>query len=160
MPCLTLPTIEARTDWRFLPATAGLLMNRQVVTAGLQASSLELILRMARFEIDVLPIVDAADRVLGIVSRGDIVRRSDFLCLKQGHCLTRAGERTSPAESWVQYLESGGKTAAQIMTPDVIAVGESTPAAELRALMDGHRIGCLPVLRQGRLVGIVTRDDI
>ncbi|SNB75428.1 CBS domain-containing protein [Arboricoccus pini] len=158
MPSLSLALNEAMADWRLKSATAGLLMNRQVVAAGPHASSLDLILRMGRFNVDILPIVDTADRVLGIVSRGDIVRRSDFLCVK--HCLARRVQDAPAAQSWADYLATGGKPARLIMTPDVIAVDESTPLATLHRLMEGHRIGCLPVLCQDRLVGLVTRTDL
>lgn len=53
-----------------------------------------------------------------------------------------------------------GRTVADIMTRQVVTVGEDTPAAEIAALMAARNIKRVPVMQGGRLVGIVSRADI
>ena len=53
-----------------------------------------------------------------------------------------------------------GRQAKDIMSPKVIEVGEETPVEEIASLMIHHSIGRVPVMRAGRLVGIVSRADI
>uniref|UniRef100_A0A7C2BGR9 CBS domain-containing protein n=1 Tax=Thermomicrobium roseum TaxID=500 RepID=A0A7C2BGR9_THERO len=53
-----------------------------------------------------------------------------------------------------------GRTAADVMTRDVIAVTENTPAETIADLIVQQRVRRVPVLREGRLVGIITRADL
>ncbi len=53
-----------------------------------------------------------------------------------------------------------GRTAADVMTREVIAVTEDTPAEKVADLIVQQRVRRVPVLREGRLVGIITRADL
>ncbi|MCL4078575.1 CBS domain-containing protein [Coriobacteriia bacterium Es71-Z0120] len=53
-----------------------------------------------------------------------------------------------------------GKTARDIMTPDPVTVTEDMPVRDAARLMAERRVGALPVLRDGALVGIVTEGDL
>jgi CBS domain-containing protein len=53
-----------------------------------------------------------------------------------------------------------GKQVKSIMTSKVISVSEETPVAEIAALMTSNKIKRVPVLREGKLVGIVSQGDI
>jgi len=53
-----------------------------------------------------------------------------------------------------------GKQVKSIMTAEVISVTEETPVSEVAALMTGHRIKRVPVLRDNKLVGIISQGDI
>ena len=53
-----------------------------------------------------------------------------------------------------------GKTAREIMSPNVITVGEQTSLVEVAQIMAGERIRRLPVLAAGKLVGLVSRSDV
>lgn len=53
-----------------------------------------------------------------------------------------------------------GRTVSEVMTPDVVSVGPSTTLRQASNLMRGRTIGCLPVVEDGRVVGIVTITDI
>ena len=57
-------------------------------------------------------------------------------------------------------LAKEGKTAASLMTTAVISVSEDTRIADLRHLLIEKRVRRLPVLQEGRVVGIVSRGDI
>jgi CBS domain-containing protein len=59
-----------------------------------------------------------------------------------------------------EYLKSRGQRVENIMSPDVIRVFENTPLAEVAALLDLKRIKRVPVMRDGKMVGIVSRADL
>jgi CBS domain-containing protein len=92
-----------------------------------------------------LPVVD--DGVLtGIVTRGDI----------RG---AQPSEATSLSIYEVHYLVSR-LTVGQIMTKPVISVSPDATVQAAAALMLKHRIAGLPVVEDGRVVGIITESDI
>ncbi|MCX7623957.1 MAG: CBS domain-containing protein [Thermomicrobium sp.] len=53
-----------------------------------------------------------------------------------------------------------GRVAADVMSRDVLAVSEDTPAETIADLIVQQRVRRVPVLREGRLVGLVTRADL
>lgn len=116
---------------------------------------------MLRLRVSGLPVVDAQGRPLGVVSESDF-RFSDDA--------TRKRQR----EAWVQIL-SGGQVMAkdyldtlereagsvrQIMATPAICVEAAAGIEEAAALMSRHRIKRLPVLRDGKVAGVVTRADL
>ena len=62
--------------------------------------------------------------------------------------------------SEVDVFSKQGATARDIMSPNVITVGEETSLEEVAAIMAGERIRRLPVLSGGRLVGLISRSDV
>ena len=62
--------------------------------------------------------------------------------------------------SEVDVFSKNGATASDIMSPNVITVGEETSLEEVAAIMAGERIRRLPVLSGGRLVGLISRSDV
>lgn len=62
--------------------------------------------------------------------------------------------------SEVDVFSKQGRTASDIMSPNVITVGEETSLEEVAAIMAGERIRRLPVLAAGRLVGLISRSDV
>jgi CBS domain-containing protein len=57
-------------------------------------------------------------------------------------------------------VKSHGAVAEEVMTRDVVTVKEDTPLSEVAALLDGRRIKRVPVVRRGKVVGIVSRADL
>ncbi len=105
-----------------------------------------------------LPVVDAGGRLVGMVSEGDFLRRAEL-----------GTERRRPR--WLEillgpgriaddYAHSRGRKVAEVMTQNVASVAENTPVADLVRLMERRRIKRVPVLRDGALVGIVTRANL
>ena len=93
-----------------------------------------------------LPVVDGAGRLVGIVSDSDVLRASP-----------------SPATSlsvWeIAYLLSEIKV-RDVMTSKVLTVGEDTPLEDAARIMADNKVGGLPVLAGGALVGIITETDL
>ena len=107
-----------------------------------------------------LPVVDEEGRVIGVVSQSDILRAS------LPRYVDRIGDLSFlPPDVDFVDIEGVEKLAdmpvASLMHTDpLFTVEEDTPLAEAALLMLRHRIGRLPVLREGKLVGIITRQAI
>ena len=108
------------------------------------------------------PVVDVADRLVGIVSEGDLLHRVE----------TGTERPTRRRRSWWldtiasdrelarDYVKSHGRTAKDVMTREVISVTETTDLAEIAMLLETKRIKRVPVLREGQIVGIVSRANL
>ena len=93
-----------------------------------------------------LPIVDKRGRMVGIVSDRDLLHASP-------------SNATSLSIWEVNYLLSKLKV-EEVMTKQVITIAEDTPIEEAARIMADNKIGGLPVLRDGELVGIITETDL
>ena len=102
-----------------------------------------------------LPVTGEDGAVVGILTEGDLSRRA------------RTGTR--PQLRWVEFLvgrrageraRTGARKVAEVMTRDIVTVGEDTSLEEIVQLMELHRIKRLPVVREGMLVGIVSRANL
>ncbi len=136
-------------------------MTAPVVTVGPDDSARAAAEIMLRLHVSGLPVVDAKGRPLGVVSESDF-RFADVA--------TRQKQR----ESWVHILSGGQEMAGnyldalerevesvrQIMAAPAICVDEAVGIDEAAALMNEHRIRRLLVLRDGLVVGVVTRADL
>ncbi len=108
--------------------------------------------------ISAVPVVDAAKRVLGIVSEGDLLHRAET-----GTERRRAwwlDMLAASDELARDYVKSHAKTVGEVMTRDVVSVTEETPVADIAILLETRGIKRVPVLRGGRLVGIVSRANL
>ncbi len=114
--------------------TARDVMSRPVRTVQADATIKEAQDTLIRHGHNGLPVLDGAGELVGIISRRD---------------LERAG-RHGLARSKVSGF----------MTKEVVTAIEKTPLRELEALVETHDIGRVPILRAGKLVGVVTRTDL
>lgn len=120
------------------------LMQREVVTLE-AADSLDLaedIMRLGR--IRHMPVV-AEGRLVGILSQRDLFRAAVSSVLK----LQRSAER-----EWLAKIP-----VRDVMTAEVVTIGPGAPLADAVQLMLERRIGCLPVVEDGRLVGLLSESD-
>src|SRR5438309_5842712 len=62
--------------------------------------------------------------------------------------------------SEIDVFTKKGRTALDIMSPHVISITEDTGIDQAARLLAGERIRRLPVLREGRLVGLISRSDV
>jgi CBS domain-containing protein len=133
------------------------IMSRHVVTVGVDASVAEAIAIMLGHHVSGLPVVDAAGRLVGIVSESDFIRRAEIDTeRKRGRWLTFLAGADRVA---LDFARSHGRKVGEIMTKDPVTIIEDTPLADVVAIMEAHRVKRLPVLRGDSLVGMVTRTD-
>jgi len=121
-------------------------MTRRPITIRDDASVDEALQLMHSERIRRLPVVDKRGRMVGIVSELDLLKVSP-----------------SPATSLsiyeIPYLLSKIKM-RDVMTQEVITVTEDTPLEEAARVMADNKVGGLPVMRDDRLVGIITETDM
>jgi CBS-domain-containing membrane protein len=105
-----------------------------------------------------LPVLDASGELVGIISEGDFLRRSEIGTQRQRPRWLQFC--TSPGRLADDFVAERGRKVEDIMTRDPITAGEQTPLEELVSLMERNGIKRLPVLRDRTLVGIVTRSNL
>jgi len=138
------------------------VMTTEVITVDPDVSVQAVAKLLSERGISGVPVIDAADRLVGIVSEGDLLHRVET-----------GTERLPgrPRSWWLDtialdrelardYVKSHGRTARDVMTRDVISVIDTTDLAEIAMLLETKRIKRVPVLRDGKLVGIVSRANL
>ncbi len=107
------------------------------------------------------PVVDAAGNLLGLVSESDLIRHlGNEQAKRRAWWLELLAEGEDLAADFLDYLKEENRSAADVMTHDVVTVTEDTPVGDIVDLFAKHGIKRVPVLRAGKLVGIVARSDI
>ncbi|MEO5814800.1 MAG: CBS domain-containing protein [Gemmatimonadaceae bacterium] len=150
------PTAEALlgldffADYR-LPEqlTVGDVMSEHPRTVQADLPLKEAARTLVRTGLGALPVVDDDDRVLGMVSEKEVIR----------HLLTIQAF-TGPDARIAAPPAQGVKTVRDAMTRQVLCVAAEQPLAEVAALMSNKDVDRVPVVREGRLVGFLTRGDI
>jgi acetoin utilization protein AcuB len=100
-----------------------------------------------------LPVVDDDQRLVGVITDRD-VRAAAFTPALWEHLSPGMQARLERIRMAVERV-----TVGDLMTPDPVTATPETPLAEAAARMFEHRVGCLPVVEEGRLVGLLTETD-
>jgi len=134
------------------------VMNAQVRTA-LATDSVSLAMRiMLGARVSGLPVVDEKGHLVGIITEGDLLRRAEV-----GTDLHRPRWLEfvlGPRRMAQEYVDTHSRRVGDLMTGEVVTIEESAPVADAVALMEKHRVRRLPVTRQGKLAGILSRSDL
>jgi len=134
------------------------VMTTNVVTVAPDTSVTDIARLLLEKRISGVPVVDAGGRPVGIVSEGDLVRR---LGDEEGGARSWwLGLLATPEERAAAYVRAHGRRAADVMTRDVVTVAPDTPLAAVARLLEERHIKRVPVVENGRLVGIVSRADL
>ena len=104
---------------------------------------------MVRAGLGALPVIDAERRVVGMVSERDIIRH-----LLTTQVFSGADVRTMMAPG------SAPRSVRDVMSRQVMCVAPEQPIAEVASLMSNKDVDRVPVVREGQLVGFLTRGDI
>ncbi|MBM1634877.1 CBS domain-containing protein [Sulfitobacter mediterraneus] len=113
---------------------------------------------MLDHHVSALPVVDAEGALKGLVSEGDLMRRvRDTDGPRRSWWLELLGGSGNSAQ---EFIKLNSHHIADVMTRDVVSVEEDTPIAEIARLLEKHRIKRVPVLREERVVGIVSRANL
>jgi CBS-domain-containing membrane protein len=134
------------------------VMTSEVITVGEDASVQEAARSMAEHGISAVPVVDREKRVVGMVSEGDLLHRAETGTERRRSWWLEMVASTNQLAG--EYVKSHSTSVKDVMTRDVISVTEETPVADIAILLEANRIKRVPVLRDGRLVGIVSRANL
>ena len=133
-------------------------MTRGAIAVPETAGLSEAVETMLHSGISAVLVLDFRKALVGILSEGDLLRRSE---------LGTEGRRPR----WLEELLSGGRLAhsfahshgrrvSEVMTREIVSVGEDADLSEAVDLMIKRRVKRLPVMRGGEVVGVISRSDL
>jgi CBS domain-containing protein len=134
------------------------VMTRQVHTLPADASIFDAVRLLLSTHVSAAPVVDAAGKLVGIVSEADFVHRAELGTEQRRSWLLRLLRDDTGAAA--DYIKSHARRVADIMTRNVVTAGELATLGDIAALMDEHHVKRIPIVRDGRLVGIVSRANL
>jgi CBS-domain-containing membrane protein len=134
------------------------VMTRDLVSIAPDATVLHAARVMLQHRISGLPVIDNNGKLVGIISEGDFLRRRE----------TQTERRRSrwleflmgPGKMAAEYTQTHGNKVSEVMTEDVQTVGEDAALEDIVELMERRRIKRVPVVRDGKVTGIVTRSNL
>ena len=105
-----------------------------------------------------VPVIGAAGELVGIVSEGDLMRRPEAGTLRRpSWWLTLLGSREEQA---FDYIKSHSRKVTDVMSRKVVTATLDTPVADIATLLEKHGIKRVPVVENGKVVGIVSRANL
>lgn len=134
------------------------IMTRNVVSVDPEADIREAARLLLDNKISALPVIDANGHLAGVISEGDLMHRPE----------SGTGRRhswwlmllSSPKERAIDYIREHSRRVGDVMTRNVITVDENTPLERIADLLEKHHIKRVPVMRAGKVVGVVSRADL
>jgi CBS domain-containing protein len=137
------------------------VMTTDVITVDPDMTVQSLATLLADRGISGAPVVDSSGRLVGIISEGDLLHRAEIGTARRHRVRRRSWWLDHFASDLARdYVKSHGRTVNDIMTRDVVTVTEDTELAEVAASLETKRIKRVPVMREGRVVGIISRANI
>lgn len=139
----------------------GDIMQTEVITVGPNTTVRELASILAEHKISGVPVVDEEDRVVGMVSEADIIVQDAELHFPYYVPLLDSVIYLQSFHKFEERLHKMfGSQVKEIMSTEVTAIAPDATVRDAATLMADREINRLPVVAEGRLVGIVTRHDI
>ena len=134
------------------------VMTSPVLSVESESPISQAIQLMLEKRISGLPVLDGQGRLVGIVTEGDFLRRTETGTQRRR---SRGLEfLIGPGRLADEYTRSHGRKVIDVMTPDPVTINEQTSLEQVVQIMEKHRIKRLPVLREQKLVGIVSRANL
>jgi CBS domain-containing protein len=137
------------------------VMTSPAITVAPQAGLSEIAGLLSSRRISAVPVCQPDGTLVGIVSEGDVLRPfRESVRVQRDWWLgvLAAGEELS--QDFLDYMRNDTRTAADVMVRPVITADERATLPELAELMVKHRIKRIPILRDGRVTGVVSRADL
>jgi CBS domain-containing protein len=140
---------------------AGDVMTSPVISATGDTPVRDIAQLLLQNHISAIPIFDKSGAPIGMVSEGDLIGRDETERNARREwwlALLAEGEALSP--DFLSGLSHPERVASDIMSRPVITIAEDTDTGEIARLLAAHRIKRVPVVRNGRVVGIVSRENL
>ncbi len=134
------------------------IMTREVTTIRPETSVREIAGLMMEKNISGVPVVGDDGAIVGIVSEGDLLHRAEVGTERKHKWWFQFFADSDAAAR--EYAKAHGLSARDVMSRYVISVRDDADLRDVADILDSHRIKRVPVLHDGRLVGIVSRRDL
>ena len=134
------------------------VMTRDVVSVGANEPVVKAARLMLQNRISGLPVVDTEGELVGIVTEGDFLRRGELGTQRRRPKWLEF--IVGPGKLAEEYVHTSGRKVEEIMTPDPATVAEDDTLEDVVEIMERRHIKRLPVMRSGRMVGIVSRANL
>ena len=134
------------------------IMSHEVVCIDVKESVFDAAELLLGARISAAPVVNDKGAVVGIVSEADLIRRAEIGTAPSKGWLGRLMD--SEASSAQSFVTAQTRRVADVMTRDVVTAGEDATLRELVDLMERHDIKRIPIVRDGAVVGVVSRADL
>jgi len=133
------------------------IMTTSVVTFTKETLIVDAARLLLEHHISAAPVVTTANDIVGVISEGDFLRRAQGDDHRRSWWLRLISD---PGLNATDYVKVHGGLVGDVMTKDVITVTEDMSVSKVAHLLEAERIKRVPVARDGKLVGIVSRADI
>ena len=137
------------------------IMTREVISVTPDTEILKAARLLLEKRINGLPVVDEAGQLVGLLCQSDLVAQQKRIPLPSLFTLLEGFVPLTSMKRIDKEVEKiAAVTVSQAMTPDPVTVGPQTDIEEVAALMADKKYHTLPVIEDGRLVGIVGKEDV
>jgi CBS domain-containing protein len=134
------------------------VMVRDVVTVSPDDDIAHVIKLLMEHDISALPVVDGGDHVVGVISEADLIHRDEIGTDKHRPWWLEA---LTPASTLAnEFAKSHGRRVRELMSSKIVSASEDTPLEEVATLLEKHRIKRIPIIRDRKLVGVVSRSNL
>jgi len=134
------------------------VMTKRVISVHPDASVRDVAKLLVEHKISGMPVVDSSGRMVGIISEGDLMRRPESET--QRHRSWWLALLLSHEQKAAEYVKTHGRCASDVMTKQVHTVSEDSTLEQVADVLQKYRIKRAPVVRDDKLVGIVSRADL
>jgi CBS domain-containing protein len=134
------------------------IMVAKVVTIGPNASVRDVANLLLNEHISAVPVVSEDGNLLGIVSEGDLMRRAEVGM--ERHRSWWLKMLSSDEALAAEFVKANAHKAADVMTRDVITANPETQVCDIASLMEKSSVRRVPIVKDGKVVGIVSRANL
>ncbi|HVZ08149.1 CBS domain-containing protein [Rhodopila sp.] len=137
------------------------IMSSPVITVRPNTTVGEVARLMSKHRISAVVVVDSADRILGIISEADVLKPyRESILARRAWWLDLIAEGEEMPKDFLEYLRQDRHVAADVMVSDVVTADHRMTIPQLAELAVQKGVRRLPVVKDGKLVGIVSRHDL
>ncbi len=144
-----------------MPAVAADIMSSPVISVTPTTTLAQIAKLLSDNRISAVPVLDEKGSVIGIVSEADVLKPfRESIRARRAWWLELIAEGEDLPNDFLNYLRQETHTAADIMEPQVVTGDHQMTIPELAELAIRNGVRRLPIVRDGKLVGIVSRADL
>ena len=137
------------------------VMTRTVISAGADDTVSAVAALFSKHGISAVPVCDKDGKLLGIISEGDLMRPfGEANKLRRDWWLGLLADGEELAPEFVDYMRQDRRRARDLMTKEVVTATEDTPVDRIADLLQSQRVKRVPIVKDGKVVGVVSRADV